>query len=706
MKLFLTITVLLIQVGSIAQDTLGYWQFEMDTREVRTIRKGSQLVNGIRGQGLRTDGYSTHAEFNIPQVDAPLFVNGWFAPESFSTDTSGFFSILDTLTGYYVTAGMDKFGTPILGIYSPHGCTYKGGQTKLEKFKWINVELSIVAEEIIMFINKIPVCRVSTGDDLNFNRLIIGKDKRDKFVGIFPVTYFNGIVDQLLMTRTRHVSDVEGFGLPNLAIPSGWFKDDFNRPAYHLLPASNWTNETHGLLFHKGRYHIFNQKNATNVFLGQINWGHFSSSDLVNWTEHIPALTPEPGYDEKGAWSGHVVVRNDTPVIVYTGGGKDDFNMCLAFPADPMLINWIKYKGNPAVAGAPAGWSRNDPHDPYVWKEGETWYMVVGFGIIERNIKKGTAILYKSHDLISWEYLHPFFTGNPEQDDSGDFWEMPVVWKLNGKYVFLVNKVPSAAGPAVALYWIGNFVNEKFVPDHIKPHKLEVVNRMLSPSVNFDENGLTTAIAIIPDETSAEAQYRQGWTHVYSIPRTWKLVNGRIAQAPHPALNSLRTNKRIIEKRLLNEGSALEISKNNHQLEFILKAITPATGKFGFNILKNPTGKEGTQIIFDTQNDEIIVDQSGSTVRSHIPRTIRKGSYNFVNGHELRVHFFIDGSVVEVFINDTEAFTTRIFPNDIESNVVELFAGDTKLEIKNIDVWSLKKPVITADFRLQSNNEE
>ncbi|MCB9347908.1 MAG: hypothetical protein H6573_10425 [Lewinellaceae bacterium] len=55
---------------------------------------------------------------------------------------------------------------------------------------------------------------------------------------------------------------------------------------YHLLPAANWTNETHGLIYHQGKYHIFNQKNGTNVFLGQINWGHYSSPDLLQWTEH------------------------------------------------------------------------------------------------------------------------------------------------------------------------------------------------------------------------------------------------------------------------------------------------------------------------------------------------------------------------------------------------------------------------------------
>lgn len=39
------------------------------------------------------------------------------------------------------------------------------------------------------------------------------------------------------------------------------------------------------MIYFNGMYHIFDQKNASNINLKQINWGHFESKDLVSWTE-------------------------------------------------------------------------------------------------------------------------------------------------------------------------------------------------------------------------------------------------------------------------------------------------------------------------------------------------------------------------------------------------------------------------------------
>jgi sucrose-6-phosphate hydrolase SacC (GH32 family) len=62
-------------------------------------------------------------------------------------------------------------------------------------------------------------------------------------------------------------------------------------------------------------YHIFNQKNASAIFLGQINWGHFTSSNLLYWTEEKPALTPDNAYDKNGIWSGHAVINDDVKAV-------------------------------------------------------------------------------------------------------------------------------------------------------------------------------------------------------------------------------------------------------------------------------------------------------------------------------------------------------------------------------------------------------
>ena len=277
-------------------------------------------------------------------------------------------------------------------------------------------------------------------------KLLIGKDFRTKRIGMLNLTTMNGLVDEISLwdkpiNRKLMMKDIAGNSAktPRLAIPVSRFEHDFSRPKYHLLPAANWTNETHGLIFYKGKYHIFNQKNASGLALRQINWGHFSSSDLIHWTEHKPALSPEKGYDENGIWSGHVLLDdNGKPVISYTAGGPK-MGIALAYPKDSLLIEWEKYKYNPVIPGQPDGYSRTDLRDTYVWKEGKKWYMVVGFGIEEHSRQKGALLLYSSDNLQRWKFLHTLFEGDPDKDGSGIFWEMPV-FKKNREQIYFAGE--------------------------------------------------------------------------------------------------------------------------------------------------------------------------------------------------------------------------------------------------------------------------
>lgn len=701
------------------QDTIAYWSFNEKTGEaimekvskisypVHTMRSSVEHVSGFSGNGLRTDGNSTWIVGKIKSTGQPFSISGWFALETYPTDTAGFFSLSDTVKGKFISACVDKFGRSMIGIKANNEVRYIGGDKTVSKFKWTKIGLSVDKEKIVLFVDGKQSLVLTSGEAFtSFDQIIIGRDSREKKINIFPVTAINGIIDEVAITGGDSFQSVsssqekQSKQLPDLSIPEERFKNDFNRPLYHLLPSANWTNETHGLVYYNNRYHVFNQKNGGNVFLGQINWGHFSSKDLVHWVEHVPALTPQPGYDEYGIWSGHVVVEKGQPVITYSCGSSKAFAVGMAYPKDKNLIGWNKYADNPVIEGQPGGFSRKDLHDPYLWKEADVWYMIIGFGVIEKDVKKGSLLLYKSTDLKKWTFLHTMFTGNPEKDDSGVFWEMPVFWKMNGKYILLVNKVPPPQGPAVALYWTGKFENEKFIPDQEVPKRLEVVNRLLSPSVNFDAEGRTTAIAIIPDETSAQAQYQQGWTHLYSIPRTWSLVNDSIRQAPHPALLQLRGEKKAFTDKTILPGSNMPLSKGRHQLEIVAEMVPGDCQKFGFVVGKNSDNSEWTKIYFDFTSNQIIVDQAKSSKKNFIPLDTRVGSYKLDRNQKAKFRVFIDGSVIEVFINDKDAFTTRLFPKYANSNEVEIFSEGGPTKLIKAEVYHLKSANLKTDFRV------
>ena len=221
---------------------------------------------------------------------------------------------------------------------------------------------------------------------------------------------------------------------------------DLDRPIYHYMPPKNWMNDPKPF-FHKGEYHIFHQYNPHDAVWGPMHWGHAVSTDLVRWKRLPIALAPTPDSPDKdGCWTGCVVEKDGLFHILYTG--VDPQTQCLATSRD--LITWEKHKGNPVIAAPPEGvgdcW-----RDPCAWKEDGDWYAIIGS---EKRDVGGAALLYRSKDLIHWDYMHPLFIGDKSRD--GAMFECPDFFPLGGKHVLITS--------CGRTFWnIGRYVDHKFV---------------------------------------------------------------------------------------------------------------------------------------------------------------------------------------------------------------------------------------------------
>lgn len=675
----------------------------MGTLELRNVRGKLELSPGILGMAVRTDGYSTSLKSSISKPFTGI--SGWFALESFPTDTAAFFAFKDTVSRLSLSVCVDRFGEIILGKGNAQKFSYTSTGHFVAKFAWLQLILLKNQNETGLWVNGTEILNKKQIPDFPQvpSELLLGTDYRKKTLGKMDLSVINGLIDEFKFLHgdddlKKLIKEYASLGRknPKLAIPKSRFIDDFSRPKYHLLPAANWTNETHGLIYYKGKYHIFNQKNASNLALSQINWGHFSSKDLIDWTEHRPVLSPEKGYDENGIWSGHVVIdEGGIPMISYTAGGKK-MGVALAFPRDSSLSEWIKYDKNPVILGQPEGFSRTDLRDTYIFKEADRWYMVVGYGIEKAGQDRGALLLYSSSDLKNWKFLHTLFEGNPIVDHSGVFWEMPVFRKIGDKYLLLVNRVPHQGIPARALYWVGEFTHERFVPDSPLPKNLEVINRLLSPSVAQDKDGQLTAIAIIPDEVSGDAGYQKGWSHLYSIPRIWNLSSGVLHQLPHPALSALRNGAGDSFDEQISSDQPKKFYAGQ-QYELLAEITADKANKFGFILHSNPDGSEFSKIYYDAESKQMVVDQTRSSKKKGIPLTIKKDSLSLDLGKPVKLHLFVDGSVVELFINNEHALTTRIFPLSKQSDVAEVFSEGGNIKIKGT-VWKLNPAKMETDF--------
>jgi beta-fructofuranosidase len=241
----------------------------------------------------------------------------------------------------------------------------------------------------------------------------------------------------------RSLQALEGDPAPGSDVPAR----DPDRPACHLLPPHNWMNDPNGPIWWKGQYHLFYQLNPHAAVWGDMHWGHAVSPDMIHWRHEPIALAPTPGGpDSEGCFSGSAVVFNGKPAFIYTGvqnappnevtihDGNDKLRetQLLAVAEDDQLLHWKK-DPQPIIPTPPPGMNVTGFRDPCPWREGDTWYCAIGSG--ERGVGGG-VLLYRSPDLRHWEYLHKLTQGKPNglhtanPCDSGEMWECPDFFPL------------------------------------------------------------------------------------------------------------------------------------------------------------------------------------------------------------------------------------------------------------------------------------
>ncbi len=244
------------------------------------------------------------------------------------------------------------------------------------------------------------------------------------------------------------------------------FTEDF-RPRAHFTPAQNWIKDPNGLLYYKGKYHLFFQHNPSGILWGNMSWGHSVSSDLQRW-EHLPVAIDCT--DTTGIFSGSAVVdfnntsgfgSTDNPplIAIYTVHQNDESNQSqhIAYSLDEGLT-WTKYANNPVL-----DLGMKDFRDPKVsWNEfTQSWLMTIA------KPQEYKIAFFSSTDLKNWEHLSDF----GPLGATGGIWECPDLFSLrapNGdlKWVLLVSLNPGGiAGGSGTQYFIGDWDGKTFSTD-------------------------------------------------------------------------------------------------------------------------------------------------------------------------------------------------------------------------------------------------
>ncbi|MFN8565042.1 MAG: glycoside hydrolase family 32 protein [Anaerolineae bacterium] len=429
---------------------------------------------------------------------------------------------------------------------------------------------------------------------------------------------------------------------------------DAHRPSYHFVAPAHWMNDPNGVIQWGGRFHLFYQHNPLSAEFGLMHWGHAISQDLIHWSDLPTALTPTPDSpDERGCWSGCSVDNGGVPTLVYTGvrGARYEVQtQCLATSSDD-LITWEKYTGNPVLSEIPAESKQNyDFRDPYVWREGESWYLVLASRIVGVG---GAAFLYRSPDLIHWEYLHPLLVGSIEK--TGSVWECPSFFPLGDKWVLVV--AGKGAGiPVTVFYFVGEYVNQRFTPESegVLDH-----GYFYAPYTMRDDQSRRLLWGWLREGRSEAAHSAAGWAGAHAIPRVLSLRDDHLHMEPVPELIGLRgTQADFADIRLEGEDVALDVEG----LALDITAEFEPAGTVGIALACAPDGSEQTRITYDPAAQRLTVNRERSSLGSG-NETFPTEASHALPGEPLRLRILLDGSLLEVIADGRTSLCSRIYPS-------------------------------------------
>ncbi|MFW6437699.1 MAG: glycoside hydrolase family 32 protein [Armatimonadota bacterium] len=468
------------------------------------------------------------------------------------------------------------------------------------------------------------------------------------------------------------------------------FKVDPHRPRYHFLPRENWMNDPNGPIWFDGQYHLFYQFNPNEAKWGDIHWGHAVSPDLVHWEDWPVALAPETeGVDEGGCFTGCAFVNDGTPTIAYTGITLDEDaprgraeNQSLAVSRDGMLT-WQKIAENPVIARPPEGLNLTGFRDPCVWRERNTWYMLIGAGIDGAG-EGGTALLYRSTDLIDWEYLHPLLDLNltPPLEKRGDMWECPDFFPLSEHQVLLISTLGTQR------YISGGWSAGRFLVGH--EGRVDHGPSFYAGKSFEDAHGRRVLWGWLREARTGEAQRAAGWSGVMSLPRVLTILpDGGLGQAPAEELKRLRGEAVTRADIDLQVGEDLPLEIEGRCIEIEVEVDLKAGARFVLSVLTSPRGEERTEISYDARQKTVGIDTTQSSLGATAESRDSAGPLELPPGESLRLRVFVDRSVVEVFANGRACVTERAYPTRPDATGVRVGARGAALSLRRLSVWAM-----------------
>lgn len=456
-------------------------------------------------------------------------------------------------------------------------------------------------------------------------------------------------------------------------------------------------NDPNGLFFVDGRLHVTYQHNPEAPEWGRMHWGHADSDDLVTW-RHLPlALSPdEDGPDAFGCWSGCVVQDDRRAVLFYTGvvldGDLRRQTICRATSLDPERVTWRKDRANPLIPDPPKGIEPDLFRDPFVFRNGGAWAMLVGAGT---TAGRGTVLRYDSIDLRRWTYRGAILDSgdvDPAAGSDGPMWECPQLLRMGDADVLIVSVVDRAPGirPSHVTAFIGRLEGLRFEVDHAQ--QLGMGPDFYAPATVRMPDGRWLILGWIPeDPPGAETDRR--WAGALTFPRIVSLI------PKHRLSLALAAELAKLGGTPVRRGP-LQLGPGDAAVD-----LTVPDGPFELQLELQP--EQGAEVVVELRDDDPIDplariayradDRLLSIARRGIVGVAGRSSMSSVllppeDGQAPRLRMLVDGSILELETNAHIMATVRLPPQASTRRSVSFASHGGRAVIESLEARPLVMP--------------
>lgn len=407
-----------------------------------------------------------------------------------------------------------------------------------------------------------------------------------------------------------------------------------------------------------GQVHIFYLFDGPTGGEGFHPWYHATTSDFVSYNdlgEVLPVVQNRTSR-EFALGTGSVIQVGDTYHAYYTGfNNKITPFEAILHATSKDLVNWTKHPEHTFTA--PSGYEANDFRDPHVIRveeKGEYWMLVTA-----RSRGRGVIAKFVSKDMTRWEDAGILFTNDSYSRDGN--LECPTLFKI-GDYWYLSfsDQWPTRR----TQYRISRSVDGPF----IKPKRF-----------NFDGAGFYAGKVM----QHAGQNYLAGWVPRKALLKdsgdfAWggNLVVHQLAQQADGTL-SVRVPDSI--RALFSQTDATKIRLDDVTLQGVGHEVkgqgafgsdtqsvyrisgkvrpTAGVGTFGFEFGVQPSGGR-VNLVFNVTEKTL---QFYNVPLSRAADTKPQAQTEIDIGATLNFEIYINGSVVEMYIDDVYAFSSRMY---------------------------------------------